>query len=250
MDIKFKEHFISQWNKYFGNTELPIVFYYSDTPNNCIVNPPAEKWICLISELTKIRNGKSIAFSKDSIGCMGGKKYSGFQDNLRPNFEYFLSCGNDSIKGEKYLKSPELVKRFLEKAPFKRTEKEYLIFKRWDNLDENDNPEVVIFYAKPDVLSGLFTIAGFDSDFEDGNVTPFGAGCASLIQYPLYEATKDKPRAVIGLFDVTARPYIHENILTFSVPFNRFEVIVNYFDDSFLTTAAWEKLRKRVNKEV
>ena len=30
MDIKLKKTFIELWEKYFGNAELPIVFYYTD----------------------------------------------------------------------------------------------------------------------------------------------------------------------------------------------------------------------------
>ncbi|HPN37663.1 MAG TPA: DUF169 domain-containing protein [Melioribacteraceae bacterium] len=247
MDMNLKGTFLQKWANYFGDVELPIIFYYSDTANNCEIVPKAESWKCLIGELTKVRNGKSLAFSKESIGCMGGKKYSGFQDNLRPNFEYFLSCGNETVKGEKYLKSPELVKQFLAKAPFKRTDKQFIIFKRWDLMVEMDFPEIVIFYANPDVLSGLFTISGFDRDFEEGTITPFGAGCSSLIQYPLSESNKDKPRAVIGLFDVTARPYVQKDILTFAIPFKRFVELINFFDESFLTTEAWSKIKKRIN---
>jgi len=248
MDINFKDNFIELWRKYFGQVELPIIFYYSDTPNDCLIAPKSDKWGCIVSDLIKIRNGKSIAFSKDSLGCMGGKRYSGFQNNLRPNFEYFLSCGTEDMEGEKYLQSPELVKQFLQKAPFAQTDKEYIIFKRWDNLTVKDNPEVVIFYANPDVLSGLFTISGFDRNFDEGTISPFGSGCSSIIQYPLAECNKEKPRGVLGLFDVSARPYVQENILTFSLPYIRLIEITKYFDESFLTTHSWQKLRKRINQ--
>ena len=34
MDILLKERFISLWDKFFGNAELPIIFYYSDFEND------------------------------------------------------------------------------------------------------------------------------------------------------------------------------------------------------------------------
>jgi hypothetical protein len=30
MNIELKEHFLAQWDKYLGNTELPIPYYCSD----------------------------------------------------------------------------------------------------------------------------------------------------------------------------------------------------------------------------
>jgi hypothetical protein len=51
MDIKLKENFIVLWEKYFGNAELPIVFYYSDFENDAEIVAKSEKWSCFIGEL-------------------------------------------------------------------------------------------------------------------------------------------------------------------------------------------------------
>jgi hypothetical protein len=115
-------------------------------------------------------------------------------------------------------------------------------------LLEEDEPEVVIFFAKPDVLAGLFTLAGYDSEDMNGTIAPFGSGCASIVQYPLAESKKDKPKAVIGMFDVSARPYVQENVLSFAVPFKRFEEMISFMEESFLSTNSWEKVRRRINK--
>ena len=123
-----------------------------------------------------------------------------------------------------------------------------IVFKRWDKIKEGDNPEVVIFFAKPDVLSGLFTLAGFDRDDLSGTIAPFGSGCASIVQYPLAESKKEKPGAVLGMFDVSARPFVQENLFTFAIPFERFEKIVSYMEESFLITNSWEKVKRRINK--
>ncbi len=50
----------------------------------------------------------------------------------------------------------------MKKAPAFKAPARYAIFKRWDMLDESDNPEVVIFFSQADVLSGLFTLANYD----------------------------------------------------------------------------------------
>jgi len=56
---------------------------------------------------------------------------------------------------ERYKKSPELVKEMMTKAPVFKASARFIVFKRWDALEEADDPEVVIFFARPDVVSGL-----------------------------------------------------------------------------------------------
>jgi len=73
-----------------------------------------------------------------------------------------------------------------------------------------------------------------------------GAGCASMIGYPLEQADMDKPRCVLGLFDVSARPQVGRDELTFTIPFKRFQQLVGYMDESFLVTGSWEKVRERI----
>ncbi len=94
----------------------------------------------------------------------------------------------------------------------------FIVFKRWDKLESPDEPEVVIFFAKPDVLSGLFTLANFEETEPNGVFTPMGAGCNSIVQQPYLEKSSMRPRGVIGMFDVSARPFVNWDELTFSVP--------------------------------
>jgi len=196
-----------------------------------------------------VTKGRSLCFDGDSIGCFGGKKYLGYAKGLMPDFEYFLSCGiPGKIEGERYKKSPELVKKYMENIPSFTAPSKYIVFKRWDMLNESDNPEVVIFLANPDVLSGLFTLANYDSEDFDRVKTPFGAGCATIVLYTFLERQSDNPKAIVGVFDVSARPYVPANTLSFSVPMNRFIVMMEHMEESFLTTGSWTKVLKRIKK--
>jgi len=248
MNSSIKDRFTELWVKYFGNGELPITFYYSAKIGDTEEVKVAEKWSCLIGQLAKVRKGTSLAFTVDSTGCIGGKKFSGFTEQLRPGFEFFLSCGNEHMKGEKYIKSPELVRSFLSAAPWVTAKAKYLVFKRWDMLLEEDLPEVVIFFAKPDVLSGIFTLSSFDRDYNDAVISPFGSGCASIIQYPLAEAKLAKPKTVLGMFDISARPFVPENTLTAAIPYQRFVEMIENMEESFLTTNTWNVVKNRINK--
>lgn len=247
MKASVKIEFMEKWQKYFGNVELPITFYFSEGNGNAKYFETKKKHSCFICDIAKVRKGKNLYFNANSVTCGGGKRYLGYTDKLRPGFEYFLSCGKKDMEGERYLKSPELVKQFLVRRKYIPVHTNNIIFKRWDKLDEKDNPEVVIFFAKPDVLAGLYTLAGYDHIHEDAVITPFGAGCATIVQYPLLEKKRKDPRAVIGMFDTSARPCVKENELTFAVPMKKFISMMSNMDESFLITDTWKKMKKRIN---
>ncbi len=247
MDLVIKEKFLTLWKKYFDNAELPIVFYYTEEASHAEAVKPGSVPRCIIGALVKVRDGQSLAFDVDAVGCPGGKRYLGFTDTLRPEFEYFLSCGiPGKMEGERYKKTPEMVKEYLKHTPAMKAPGRYIIFKRWDQLEASDNPEVVIFFAEPDVLAGLFTLASFDETAQNMVITPFGSGCASIVQYPYMEAKSEHPRAVIGMFDISARPFVPPGSLTFSVLLSKFTRMVNNMEESFLITPSWAKVQKRL----
>jgi uncharacterized protein (DUF169 family) len=247
MDAGMRDVFISLWRKYFNDAELPITFYYTDEEGYAELAMPGSLPRCVVGVLMKVRQGKAICINADSIGCFGGKRYLGYADKMFPNFEYFLSCGiPGKMKGERYKKSPVLVRESMKNSAEFKAPGRFVVFKRWDMLEEADEPEVVIFFASPDVLSGLFTLASFDEADPNGVITPFGSGCSSVIQHPYLEGKSSRPRAVIGMFDVTARPLVPQGTLTFSVPMGKFGRMVGNMEESFLITDSWKKVQKRI----
>ncbi len=247
MDMQLKNRFLALWPKYFNHAELPFAYWYADDPGDAVAVKEGEGPRCLIGGLVKVRSGVSLAYDADAIGCPGGRKYTGFRPNLMPDFEYFLSCGIEGrLEGERYKKSPELVKEAMEQWPEFTAPARYLVFKRWDNLTAADDPDVVVFFAEPDALSGLFTLASFDEAAGTMNATPFGSGCSSIIQYPYLESGKEHPGTVIGMFDVSARPFVPDTTLSFAAPMSKFARMVNNMEESFLTTESWRKVQKRI----
>ena len=237
MDLKFRDNFMGLWKKYFNNSELPIAFYYTDDEGHAPIAKPGSVNCCIIGALVKVRQGISYSFSVESIGCFGGKKYLGFSDKLAPNFEYFLSCGiPGKLEGERYKKSPELVKELLERWPKFTAPARFIVFKRWDKLEAADNPNVVIFFAKPDVLSGLYTLANYDDSDPNVVIAPMGSGCSSVVQNPYLEKDSKHPRGVIGMFDSSARLFVAPDELTFAAPMNKFTTMVANMEESFLIT--------------
>jgi uncharacterized protein (DUF169 family) len=248
MDLKVKTHFLKQWEKYFGKTELPITFFYSTNLANATMADPPKGRSCLICELAAVRKGKSIAYNKGVLRCGGARRYLGYDEGMRPDFEYFLSCGiPGKMEGERYIQTPAMVKEIMKNVYTLPGEGKFTIFKRWDILEKADEPEAVIFFAKPDVLCGLFTLANYDQVEGRGVIAPFGSGCSSIIYHPYLENRKDGPKAILGMFDPSARPCVPENNLTFSVPMKKFVKMISFMDESFLITETWKTLRKRID---
>ena len=249
MDIELRDRFINLWGKYFGSMELPITFYFTEGTGGTKQVEPTKAWNCLICELAKVRKGESLAFNADSVTCGGAKRYTGYSIEMNPTFRYFLSCGIEGkVRGERYKISPEVVDETQKHLILLPSEGKNLIFKRWDKLDEMDEPDVVIFLAQPEVLSGLFTLANYDQIDPQGVITNFSPGCGSIIHYPYLEKDKDNPKCVLGMFDPSARPCVPVNALSFAIPMKKFTKIISYMEESFLTTPTWDKVKQRFEK--
>lgn len=249
MDISFRDQFMDQWRWYFNEAELPITFYYTDEEGHADLVKPGTVNRCVIAALVKVRAGTSYCFDAESIGCFGGRRYLGYRETVQPDFDYFLSCGiPGKVRGERYKKSPEMVRELVKNSSKFTAPARYVIFKRWDKLEAADNPDVVIFFAEPDAMSGLFTLASYD-EVENLVAAPFGSGCSSIVQNPYLEKDAARPRCFIGMFDVSARPYVPKTMLTFAVPMSKFQRMVANMPESFLITESWQKIQKRIGKD-
>jgi hypothetical protein len=138
------------------------------------------------------------------------------------------------------------VREFVRQAPCFQAPSRFIVFKPWDALTPEDTPEVVVFFARPDVLSGLFTLANYDQVTPYGVVAPFSAGCGSIVQYPYLERNAESPRAILGMFDVSARSFVPSDVLTFAVPMRKFTGMIANMEESFLITHSWEQVHQRL----
>lgn len=247
MNLENRDRFTELWKKYFGETELPLAGYYSSSDGGVKIVSKPSGHSCLIAQLFAVRKGQSLCFCPDSVNCGGGKRYLGFADRINDRFAYFLSNGEDGGFCERYKQSPALVDPLLDSIPRLPIEGENLIFKRWDKLEEQDCPQFVIFFATPDVLAGLFTLARFDNNDPDAVIAPFGAGCTSIVYYPYREYLEKGKRAIIGLFDPSARKCVKADVLSFSLSIDRLWELMAEMEESFLTTPTWAFMQKRLN---
>ena len=208
-DIK---EFINNYREAFGETaQLPLLFGYSD---NAIANTKKIGG-CFFKGLQEARQGNGVSLSADVIGCGGGKLYTGFAD------------------------MPEYVPNFVSLI--------YLNFQRIDKVESLEWVQGVLFYATPDMLSGLCGWAFYDNNHSDAVVARFGSGCSTVVSMTIAENTRHGHQCFLGLLDPSVRPWVGDNELSFSVPMCRFTEMMKTMRQCFLFDApAWQRLKTRM----
>lgn len=247
MNQKLKNDFLKKWGQYFRESELPLAFYYTENPGNISRANLPKGHSCIICELAIVRKGTPLAWNAHTLACGGASRYLGYTETMRPDFEYFLSTGiPGKMKGERYIRNPEMVREIMHKMRCFPAKGKFIVFKRYDQLTPEEEPLAIIFFAKPDVISGLFTLANFDQPQGNGVISPFGSGCASIVYHAIQENKKKNPKAILGMFDPSARACVPNDILTFSIPIKKFKKMVSYMEESFLITSTWDKIKNRL----
>lgn len=230
--------FIENYRAAFGEAaELPIVFWYSDEP----ISQTEKIGGCLFKGLKEVRAGITISLNADTIGCGGGKFYTGFTE-MPERVPQFVSLK------EKYKQTPEMVTDYVEQLGVPEAERNFLNFARLDKVSNFDHLEGLLFLATPDILSGLTTWAYFDNNREDAVVSPFGSGCSTVVTQAVIENRKNGKRTFIGFFDPSVRPYVEADILSYMIPMSRFREMYHTMRNSCLfDTHAWGKIKERIN---
>lgn len=231
------EAFIKSFKEAFGEgTQLPLMFGYSDMP----VAKTAKIGGCFFKGLQVAREGTPVSLSAEVIGCGGGKLYTGFSDMPErvPNFVSLT---------EKYKRTPEMVADYVKGLEMPRATKPYLNFVRIDQAESFEGFEGVMFYATPDVLSGLCGWAFYDTNEPDAVVARFGSGCSAVVSMTVVENARGGHRCYLGLFDPSVRPWVSPNELSFTIPMSRFKVMLDTMHDCFLFGShAWERVKTRL----
>ena len=203
---------------------------------------------CLLGNIRLARKKKRPAYiSAEQYGCPGGGFYTGMYFPHLRTIEHFVSTGipGTPMHGERYMPSPEAMRAFMERMPGK-AEKKYCIFKPLSLFTANEEPEFVVLFLRPEAMSGLFAHTGFVTGEVDGVVSPFGAGCTSLVGWPRYYRERGEERAVLGGFDPSQRKFMDMDELTFTVPLGLYQKLLAALPESlFCVGDTWKDVRKK-----
>lgn len=232
--------FLQKYKEAFGDTApLPIAFGYSDVPETEVKKIPR----CIIGNIRKVCDGESLTLSKENVTCGGGGLYTAFAP-MQERIPAFVS------ETEHYKQTPEQVKEYIEGLDIHPTEKPYLNFVRIDRISSLDDVEGILFFATPDVLSGLCSWAFYDNNDEDAVTAKFASGCCSIVTFATRENRNKGRRCFIGMLDPSARPLVPANELSFVIPTCRFREMVQTMEDSALFRKAYSIVRKRIVGEI
>ncbi len=203
---------------------------------------------CIIGHLWRARKkGTAAYFDQARFGCLGAAFFLGY---LKPQLEtivHYVSTGIPNIlEGECYLESPAVTRRFYETLDPRPAPAQFCVFKPLSQFTADETPEVVIFFARAESISGLNQLATFVTNDFEAVQSPFGAGCANILTWPLKYLERGQLKAVLGGWDPSDRKFLKPDEITFAVPNEMFRRMAGRWPESFLTKQAWASVRKKI----
>ena len=254
----------------------PVALRFTDSaPPNAFAIPEG-KWGCVMWLLASAAKGRPAAATRGTSLCLGGGTGLGFGNQYLnwPGgiecFHYFLSTGNEQwehgraaeaearaqfrvravehfVHGERYLASPELVRKFVDKLPMTDVPTKYVVLEPLDQVAAGERPEVVVFLVDADRLAGLAILAGFGREDNSAVIMPQAAGCQSIGIFAYAENRAEHPRAVVGPTDISARLYLNRqlgrrDLMTFAVPFRLYQEMEANVGQSLMAGERWQEL--------
>jgi len=263
----------------------PIAVLWTDLEPDKAAQFGKGKWGCAMFMLATAAKGRTAMFDRETAGCWGGAVGLGFGNFYErwPGgidcFYKFLSTGNQPseksqkvmenlsgrlsregldnfLNGERYVKTPEQAKKFVEALPITDVPTKFVVFKPLAEADlEKEEPAVIVFLANPDQISALTVMFNYETDGDrlQNVIVPAGAGCHQIGIIPLHESKSEHPRAVIGMTDISARNNVKRrlghDLLSFAVPLKLFLKMEGNVEGSFLERHSWKELAGEQGEE-
>ena len=249
----------------------PVALLWADEKPAGALKFKEGAWGCVMWLFASAARGKTAAADRKTFGCLGGGTGLGF-GNQYVNWEggvdafcRFLSTGSahlglkremsrthreslveNLLYGERYIKSPELVEKFLAMLPITDIPAQCVVFKPLKDVDATqETPVVVVFPVNPDQLAALTVLANYARESRESVTIPFAAGCQSIGILPYREARSANQRAVVGLVDLSARENVRKqlgrDVMTFAVPYQMFREMEGNVEESFLGKEHWQR---------
>jgi len=202
---------------------------------------------CIVPLILKASTGIALVFAEESTGWPCSAFYLGFQDTIFEGIEFFLSNKDDFWRPcERFIQNPGLAKTLIDNILPIKSKKHYLVIKPLEDFLPDEEPESVLFFVNPDQLSALVFLSHYDAPGSmDRVITPFASACMALVTLPLKLSRKKEVKAVMGLFDISARTRMPADLLSFAMPYPFLKRIADILPESFVTTHNWITIKER-----
>jgi uncharacterized protein (DUF169 family) len=263
-----------------GITTNPVAIVWTDKKPEKALEFKRGIWGCVMWLFAKVaREGRSAVFSRDTTTCAGGAMGLGFGRPLdrhaarseegfcsflsngiggaadRKAYEAIIAQAPDArhkkmlTEGERFLKSPAIVRKFLANLPVYDAKDGYIVMKPVHEVEDGEDVRSIVFVANADQIAALSTLANYGTgNIREGVIVAAGvAGCQAMGVCTYAEGETRAPRAVVGLTDLSARKAVRttlgKDVLTFSVPFALYREMEKNVPGSFLELDLWKELR-------
>lgn len=253
-----------------GLTEEPVgIFYTDDKPADGFSPKPMElptrekeinneidwqktfsHFSCVFGHVLRSRRLKKPAyFSAEQFGCPGCAFWLGFMKPQTETITHYVSSGiPQQMEGELYCESPDAFRSIQNDIDPKPAAAEFCVIKPLSLFTHDEQPELVVFFARPETLCGLHQLATFITNDPEVVASPWGAACTNMVTWPLKYQAMGKTRAVLGGWDPSARKFFSTDELTFTAPYNMFTQMRDRYSESFLTTKTWTTVQKKIKR--
>ena len=139
----------------------------------------------------------------------------------------------------------ELALKWRNSMPFSEKGYPRVVFAPMSKWEKIGTPDVVLVFANADQMSALVTMLGSHNGEALNTLAPFGAACHSIV-FAVDQIEKEKPMAIMGLFDISQRREALAGNLTLTMPDALWTGLYDALDKSCLTTHAWKEIEKRL----
>ncbi len=238
----------------------PVALLWSNEKPQDAMQFAENKWGCVMWLVAHAAKGKTAVADIKTFGCFGGGVGLGFGNQYKnfpggeEGFCHFLSDGNakreggkelaEKIKpfmraeaydnflhGERYVKSPALVDKFIKALPLTEIPEQYVVFQPLDIVDtKKEKPQTIIFFVNPDQLSALVVLANYGRGDNENVIIPYAAGCQTIGIYPYREAKSEKAACRCGA-DRSFRPRLYPQTIRRSQSHDLFRTLCPFRRD-------------------
>jgi uncharacterized protein (DUF169 family) len=174
---------------------------------------------CVMGHIWRARKKKTAAyFNARQFGCPGCAFWLGFMKPQTETIIHYVSTGiPGQMEGELYCDSPDEMRRIFEHIDPRSAPRKYCVIKPLSLFEDDQEPELVAFFARPETMCGLHQLATFVTNDPEVVTSPWGAACTNLITWPLKYLAKGENKAVIGGWDPSALKFFNTDELSFTV---------------------------------
>jgi len=235
MDSKKTKHAVGRIEKCIPFSLPAMCWRFSNEIPDGALTVDDEKWTCMFSFVTAVTDGDKVCFYEKHTGCGGAGCYLGFKAPPEDGPAFLAET-------EKLKKDVQLGQVFYDSIQARPPKKEYLVWQRVQDLDDDLEVEMVNLWVTGHSLAGLVTLANYDRATNDNVLIPFATGCQSVWTIPFKQQLEALPKAVVGGMDPAMRWCVPMDVVSFALPAGRLVEMAENVSGSFLEEKSWSDL--------